>query len=151
MHARLIFLLLVSMATVMSAIGSSPANACSPALGDCDSHGTRVPAPKPSFLEYIARSRWAVGTANNCSMPRKLYSLFLAEGAITWRDGAGNLDFEKINFDSENEANTTTTNSEHRDGHNEPKGQSWTYRRSGDTSILVQPANKNAFVLYRCP
>jgi hypothetical protein len=111
----------------------------------------QAPSLTPSLFATIAAGRWAIGSRGNCKNPRKVYTLELGGDTITWRDGAGNVDVETIEYDTEDESRTATLRSEHASGNNEPRGTVWTYDKTSEDSVRVRPAGKSEFVLVKCP
>ena len=140
--------------------------ACYPGLGDCTDPNRPSPAPLPTqspappamtapapgitIFDMISQGQWATGGLGNCGNPRKLYSLALGQGTITWRDGAGNVDVETIEYNSDVEARTETVSSSHVDGRAEKLGTVWTYHKTGPHTVRVQPGGKNQFGLVKC-
>jgi hypothetical protein len=105
---------------------------------------------EPSLLQTISAFLWAVGGSVNCGVPAKTYSLQIASDSIVWRSGVGNADFESINFNSENQAQTITLHSEHRTGRGETPGTTWSYKKLGPDRVQVIPGGRSSFVLTRC-
>ena len=112
----------------------------------------KVPRPPEasSLLQTISAFLWAVGSSVNCGVPEKTYSLQIASDSIVWRSGVGNTDVESINFNSENQAQTTTIRSDHRTGRGETPGTTWSYTRVGPDRVQVAPGGKSPFMLARC-
>ena len=112
----------------------------------------KVPRPPEasSLLQTISAFLWAVGSPVNCSVPGKTYSLQIASDSIVWRSGVGNTDVESINFNSENQAQTTTIRSDHRAGRGETPGTTWSYTRVGPDRVQVAPGGRSPFMLARC-
>jgi hypothetical protein len=110
-------------------------------------------APRPaqaSLLDDLTLGRWAIGSAANCAVLRKLYTLKADAGTITWRDGVGNIDVETVVSDYGSSFSTVTLQSIHVAGGGEPKGQTWTYTKLGPDVVRVTPGGKAAFLLVRC-
>jgi hypothetical protein len=87
-----------------------------------------------------SKSRWAID--GNCNSPKAVSTFSLGSGgaSITWADGFGGLDTEKVLVSYENTFYTTS----------DKKGHSRAYSRNGDR-ISVQPIGGGAFMLIRCP
>lgn len=125
----------------------------SPASAPAEPAPAEAPAASPpSLLERLADGEWAVGAASNCGTPAKTYTLTLAPGSesITWRNGKGETDVEKIEANSDDRAVTVTLRSKHRDSSGERPGTSWTYTLLRSGKVSVQPGGRNPFTLVRC-
>lgn len=132
--------------------------ACYPGLGDCTDPNRPSPAPLPTqspappamtapspgitIFDMISQGQWATGGPGNCGNPRKLYSLALGKSTITWRDGAGNVDVETIEFNTDGEARTETVSSSHMDGRGEKRGTVWSIIRQVPTACGCSPRAK---------
>jgi len=95
--------------------------------------------------------RWVVGNAANCGAAPALYTLSVANDNVVWKDGLGNVDIERIDVNTPMEFQTTTISSNHRSGPAEKLGTKWTYTSPRAGLIKVQPSNRQAFLLTRCP
>jgi hypothetical protein len=106
-----------------------------------------VPAcAQAQLIDYMrANSQWAIGSVGNCYVPRTAYNLELSDSFMIWRNGVGSLDVEEIVATTDSMVRTATTSST-----GQKRGQIWVYSRLGER-INVQPANKNPFILVRCP
>lgn len=100
--------------------------------------------------EMSPQSWWAIGGPGNCNNAHNFYSFERGDGFIRWQNGEGNVDVEGIDYSFESEFHTTTTNSRHVSGRNEPVGQGWTYVRMGANLVRVIPGGRSAFLLVRC-
>jgi hypothetical protein len=107
-------------------------------------------APPTLLADIGPASRWAIGSASNCDVPRSAYALTMGDGTITWRNGLGSTDVEAVDSSSEDTFRTTTRASNHADRRNERPGQTWTYARNGADRIRVTPGGRSPFVLFRC-
>jgi hypothetical protein len=115
--------------------------------------GPAAPAPQvaaQSLIQTISNFSWAIGSQVNCGVPDKTYSLQITSGSIVWRSGIGDTDVEAINYNGENQAQTTTLKSNHKSGHGESPGTIWNYTRIGPDRVQVSPAHRSPFVLARC-
>lgn len=108
-------------------------------------------SPPPVTLLNSSLGTWAIGDKSNCNVPRKRYSLSLAQGNVTWRDGLGNTDVEAVVSSSKDEFRTTTVNSNHLAGSGQRVGTNWTYSSSGLKRIQIKRGDRSWSQLARCP
>lgn len=116
-------------------------------LGLCLGSGA---AGAQSLANFMAGREWAVGGAGNCGVPAKSYVLAASGGTITWQNGAGHADVERITGNAPGYLGTVTVSSYHPGGRNVPVGTRWSYRLIGGSLVGVSSSSGGSFTLSPC-
>ncbi|MGO9985092.1 MAG: hypothetical protein ACLPIX_12925 [Rhodomicrobium sp.] len=109
-----------------------------------------APAQSQTLVDAVAEGQWATGSAANCKIAKKVYTLTSDGRSISWRDGMGNVDIEALVSSSDNGFSSVTLHSYHSPGPGERLGTAWTYTKIAPDVIRVSPSGKNSFLLVRC-
>lgn len=101
----------------------------------------------PTFLERVEVGRWAVGGAQFCNTPSRVYTLsVINSNDIAWIDGTGKRYVERVVYTDQGEFHTRTVSSP-----SDPAGTSWIYRGVGTDGFQVIKGSGAAFTAVRCP
>jgi len=103
-----------------------------------------------SVINQIAESTWAIDARQNCDVPAKTYKIARTETGITWTDGNGNADDERITSDVGRTFEAITEASHHFGGAGEHQGVAWKYVQTRDDQIVVFKNGKRVFDLVSC-
>lgn len=107
-------------------------------------------ADAQSLANFMAGRQWAVGGAGNCRDPSKSYVLAASGGTITWQNGVGHVDVERITGNSPGYLGTATVSSYHPGGRNVPIGTRWSYRLISGSLVGVSSTSGGSFTLAPC-
>ena len=107
-------------------------------------------ADAQSLANFMAGRRWAVGGAGNCGVPANSYVLAVSGGTMTWQNGAGHVDVERIVGTSPGYLGTVTVSSYHPGGRNVPAGTRWNYQSLRGSLVGVSSTSGGSFTLAPC-
>jgi hypothetical protein len=101
--------------------------------------GSQPSSSRKLLTDVGSKSRWAID--GNCNSPKdaSTFSLEAGSGSITWVDGLGGVDSEKVVVSYEDAFYTTS----------DKRGYTRAYSRNGD-SLYVQAGGRSGFTLRRC-
>ena len=157
---RLVVALLVGSgilaAALVTTLAPVPA-AASPPDGYCEqefSHGQcrgRSAQSEAPLLDNVV-GIWAIDDRSNCRVTSRIYSLSVSreDGVITWMDGHGNTDVERVIYSDSDEFRTMTVGSFH-SGHGNRVGTGWVYSSTDSLEVIRVTKVGKSFYIVRCP